>query len=82
VFRRLSADDHNPLFSPILGLRQRVGPSRVLSFLFSCYAVRVAELLTNTSAEHTGAYSQPLGDILTSLTGGCELMPSISSWLI
>lgn len=44
--------------------------------------MRAAELVTNTSAEHTGAYNQQLRDIVVSLTGGCELMPSIPSWLI
>jgi DNA repair protein SbcD/Mre11 len=42
----------------------------VLPFLSSRYAVRAAELVTNTPAEHTGAYDQQLRDILASLTGG------------
>lgn len=42
----------------------------VLPFVSSRYAVRAAELVTNTPAEHTGAYDQQLRDILTALTGG------------
>ena len=42
----------------------------VLPFVSSRYAVRAAELVTSTPAEHTGAYDQQLRDILTSLTGG------------
>ncbi|MGH8921836.1 MAG: metallophosphoesterase family protein, partial [Actinomycetes bacterium] len=42
----------------------------VLPFVPSRYAVRAAELVMNTPAEHTGAYDQQLRDILTSLTGG------------
>jgi exonuclease SbcD len=42
----------------------------VLPFVSSRYAVRAAELVSNTPAEHTGAYDQQLRDILTSLTGG------------
>jgi exonuclease SbcD len=42
----------------------------VLPFVSSRYAVRAAELVANTPAEHTGAYDQQIRDILTSLTGG------------
>ncbi|MGH3780259.1 MAG: exonuclease SbcCD subunit D [Pseudonocardiaceae bacterium] len=42
----------------------------VLPFVSSRYAVRAAELVMNTPAEHTGAYDQQLRDILKSLTGG------------
>jgi len=42
----------------------------VLPFVSARYAVRAAELVTNTPAEHTGAYDQQLRDILSSLTGG------------
>jgi exonuclease SbcD len=42
----------------------------VLPFVSSRYAVRAAELVMNTPAEHTGAYDQQLRDILVSLTGG------------
>jgi DNA repair protein SbcD/Mre11 len=42
----------------------------VLPFLSTRYAVRAAELVTNTPAEHTGAYDQQLRDILTALTSG------------
>ncbi|MGH3832861.1 MAG: exonuclease SbcCD subunit D [Pseudonocardiaceae bacterium] len=42
----------------------------VLPFVPARYAVRAAELVMNTPAEHTGAYDQQLRDILTSLTGG------------
>jgi exonuclease SbcD len=42
----------------------------VLPFVSSRYAVRAAELVANTPAEHTSAYDQQLRDILTSLTGG------------
>ncbi|MFZ0217801.1 MAG: exonuclease SbcCD subunit D [Candidatus Dormiibacterota bacterium] len=41
----------------------------VLPFVSSRYAVRAAELVLNTPAEHTGAYDQQLRDILTALTG-------------
>ncbi len=42
----------------------------VLPFVSSRYAVRAAELVANTPAEHTGAYDQQLRDILAVLTGG------------
>ncbi|PZS37712.1 MAG: exonuclease sbcCD subunit D [Pseudonocardiales bacterium] len=42
----------------------------VVPFLSQRYAVRAAELVTNTPAENTGAYDQQLRDILASLTGG------------
>jgi exonuclease SbcD len=42
----------------------------VLPVVSSRYAVRAAELVANTPAEHTGAYDQQIRDILTSLTGG------------
>jgi len=42
----------------------------VLPFVSSRYAVRAAELVANTPAEHTAAYDQQIRDILTSLTGG------------
>jgi exonuclease SbcD len=42
----------------------------VLPFLSQRYAVRAAELIANTPAEHTGAYDQQLRDILASLTAG------------
>lgn len=42
----------------------------VLPFLSQRYAVRAAELVTQTPAEHTGAYDQQLRDILGSLTEG------------
>jgi exonuclease SbcD len=42
----------------------------VLPFVSSRYAVRAAELVANTPAEHTGAYDQQLRDILKSLSGG------------
>jgi exonuclease SbcD len=42
----------------------------VLPFVSSRYAVRAAELVTNTPAEHTGAYDQQLRDVLASLAGG------------
>jgi DNA repair protein SbcD/Mre11 len=42
----------------------------VLPFLSQRYAVRAAELVTNTPAENTGAYDQQLRDILASLTAG------------
>jgi len=42
----------------------------VLPFLSQRYAVRAAELVTNTPAENTGAYDQQLRDILESLTAG------------
>ncbi|MGH3763618.1 MAG: exonuclease SbcCD subunit D [Pseudonocardiaceae bacterium] len=42
----------------------------VLPFVSSRYAVRAAELVRNTPAEHTGAYDQQLRDILASLTSG------------
>jgi exonuclease SbcD len=42
----------------------------VLPFLSQRYAVRAAELVTNTPAENTGAYDQQLRDILGSLTAG------------
>jgi exonuclease SbcD len=42
----------------------------VLPFLSQRYAVRAAELVANTPAEHTGAYDQQLRDILHSLTAG------------
>jgi len=42
----------------------------VLPFLSQRYAVRAAELIANTPAEHTSAYDQHLRDILASLTAG------------
>jgi exonuclease SbcD len=42
----------------------------VLPFVSSRYAVRAAELVANTPAEHTGAYDQQLRDILAVLSGG------------
>ncbi|GAA3042258.1 exonuclease SbcCD subunit D [Pseudonocardia yunnanensis] len=42
----------------------------VLPFLSQRYAVRAAELVTNTPAENTGAYDQQLRDILERLTAG------------
>lgn len=42
----------------------------VMPFLSQRYAVRAAELIANTAAEHTSAYDQHLRDILTSLTAG------------
>ncbi|MDT7707703.1 MAG: repair protein SbcD/Mre11 [Pseudonocardiales bacterium] len=42
----------------------------VLPFLSQRYAVRAAELIARTPAEHTGAYDQQLRDILASLTAG------------
>lgn len=45
----------------------------VLPFVSSRYAVRAAELVANTPAEHTGAYDQQIRDILTSLTGGFRI---------
>lgn len=42
----------------------------VLPFLSQRYAVRAAELIANTPAEHTGAYDQQLREILASLTAG------------
>jgi len=42
----------------------------VLPFLSQRYAVRAAELIAQTPAEHTGAYDQHLRDILSSLTAG------------
>lgn len=42
----------------------------VLPFLSQRYAVRAAELIADTPAEHTGAYDQHLRDILASLTAG------------
>jgi exonuclease SbcD len=42
----------------------------VLPFLSQRYAVRAAELIAQTPAEHTGAYDQQLRDILASLTAG------------
>jgi exonuclease SbcD len=42
----------------------------VLPFLSQRYAVRAAELVTNTPAQNTGAYDQQLRDILASLTAG------------
>ncbi len=42
----------------------------VLPFLSQRYAVRAAELITRTPAEHTSAYDQNLRDILRSLTAG------------
>jgi exonuclease SbcD len=42
----------------------------VLPFLSQRYAVRAAELVANTPADHTSAYDQQLRDILASLTAG------------
>ena len=42
----------------------------VLPFLSQRYAVRAAELLAHTPAEHTGAYDQQLREILSTLTAG------------
>jgi exonuclease SbcD len=42
----------------------------VLPFLSTRYAVRAAELVAGTPAEHTGAYDQQLRDILGRLTAG------------
>jgi DNA repair protein SbcD/Mre11 len=42
----------------------------VLPFLSTRYAVRAAELVTKTPAEHTGDYDQQLRDILGELTAG------------
>lgn len=42
----------------------------VLPFLSTRYAVRAAELVTKTPAEHTGDYDQQLRDILGKLTAG------------
>jgi DNA repair protein SbcD/Mre11 len=42
----------------------------VLPFLSTRYAVRAAELVAGTPAEHTSAYDQQLRDILRSLTAG------------
>lgn len=42
----------------------------VLPFLSQRYAVRAAELMTATPAEHTNAYDQQLRDILAALTAG------------
>jgi DNA repair protein SbcD/Mre11 len=42
----------------------------VLPFVSTRYAVRAAELVTNTPAEHTSAYDQQLRDILGLLTSG------------
>jgi exonuclease SbcD len=42
----------------------------VLPFLSQRYAVRAAELIASTPAEHTSAYDQHLRDILASLTAG------------
>jgi DNA repair protein SbcD/Mre11 len=42
----------------------------VLPFVSSRYAVRAAELVANTPAEHTSAYDQQLRDILAALTSG------------
>ncbi len=41
-----------------------------LPFLSTRWAVRAAELLTGTPADHTAAYDQQLRDVLRSLTGG------------
>jgi exonuclease SbcD len=42
----------------------------LLPFLSQRYAVRAAELVANTPAEHTGAYDQHVRDVLGSLTAG------------
>ncbi|WP_300017510.1 exonuclease subunit SbcD [Pseudonocardia sp.] len=42
----------------------------VLPFLSQRYAVRAAELVAQTPAEHTSAYDQQLRDILSALTAG------------
>jgi exonuclease SbcD len=42
----------------------------VLPFLSQRYAVRAAELLAHTPAQHTSAYDQQVRDILGALTGG------------
>ncbi len=42
----------------------------VLPFLSQRYAVRAAELLTQSPGENTSAYDQQLRDIVTSLSGG------------
>lgn len=42
----------------------------VLPFLSQRYAVRAAELVTNTASDNTSAYDQQLRDILASLTAG------------
>lgn len=42
----------------------------VLPFLSQRYAVRAAELVAHTAAEHTGAYDQQLRDIIGALTAG------------
>jgi exonuclease SbcD len=42
----------------------------VLPFLSQRYAVRAAELVTQTPAENTGAYDQQVRDIVGALTGG------------
>jgi DNA repair protein SbcD/Mre11 len=42
----------------------------VLPFLSQRYAVRAAELVAQTPADHTSAYDQQLRDILASLTAG------------
>ncbi|MEJ3656393.1 exonuclease SbcCD subunit D [Actinomycetes bacterium KLBMP 9759] len=46
------------------------GTVAVLPFLSQRYAVRAAELVTNTPAQNTSAYDQQLRDILGSLTSG------------
>ncbi|WP_232665371.1 exonuclease SbcCD subunit D [Pseudonocardia sp. TRM90224] len=46
------------------------GTVAVLPFLSQRYAVRAAELMTNTPAQNTSAYDQQLRDILGSLTSG------------
>jgi len=42
----------------------------VLPFLSTRYAVRAAELVAGTPAEHTSAYDRHLRDVLVALTGG------------
>lgn len=42
----------------------------VLPFLSQRWAVRAAELIASTPAEHTGAYDQQLRDVLAALTAG------------
>ncbi|HKR51853.1 MAG TPA: exonuclease subunit SbcD [Pseudonocardiaceae bacterium] len=57
----------------VVGFTARTGEPvtvAVLPFVSPRYAVRAAELVANTPAEHTGAYDQQLRDILTTLTGG------------
>ncbi len=44
----------------------------VLPFLSQRYAVRAAELVAQTPAEHTGAHDQQLRDILAALTSGFD----------